>query len=248
MITGIILTKNEDKNIREALSSLSFVDEVIVIDDYSTDDTVKIVKEHKSPKVKVFQRKLDNFSSQRNFALSQASGDYIFFLDADERVSKELSKEILTAVKETDVDSWQVKRDDYIWGRKLRFGETANVHLIRLARKGKGIWKGDVHEEWVTAGKRSKLKSPLIHFPHTSISEFLSEIDFYTDLRSRALFRSHSKANILEIFAYPTGKFVQNYFLRQGFRDGNAGFVMAALMSLHSFLVRGKLWQLARKK
>ncbi len=248
MITGVILTKNEEKNIKEALTSLSFIDEIIVVDDYSTDDTVKIVKEHKSLKVKLFQRKLDDFSSQRNFATTKATGDYIFFLDADERVSKALSKEILTAVEDTTIDGWQVKRDDYMWGQKLRFGETANVNLLRLTKKGKGTWEGYVHEEWITPGKVSELKNSLTHFPHATISEFTREINLYTDLRANELHRNHTKTNAFEIIFYPAGKLLQNYFLRQGFRDGSRGFVMAALMSLHSFLVRGKLWQLNREK
>lgn len=249
MISAVVLTKNEEKNIVDCLETLSFCDEIIVIDDKSEDRTVEIAK---NKGAKVFVHSLNgNFSRQRNFGLEKATNDWVIFVDADERVTDELKTELIHLIKLGDraeiVNGYFIKRRDIMWGKQLRFGETGSMRLLRLARKGAGNWIGNVHEEWRVKGPIGKLESLLNHYPHPTIASFLKEINFYTDLRARELYEQKVKTMWLIIIAYPVGKFLLNYVIRRGFLDGVPGFIVALMMSFHSFLVRAKLFLLWRK-
>jgi glycosyltransferase involved in cell wall biosynthesis len=248
MISAIILTKNEEKNIGACLDSVSWCDERLVIDDHSRDKTIDIAKK-KGARV-ISHAMYEDFSEQRNFGLEKAQGDWVFFIDADERVSNALWYEIMSHTSESidDTSGFYVKRQDTMWGKVLKHGETGNVILLRLARKGAGRWEGRVHERWNVKGKTQVLKNPLDHFPHTTVAEFLKEINHYTDLRAEELFKKKTRSNWLSIIAYPKAKFILNYVLRGGYLDGMPGLVVAIMMSLHSFMVRGKLWLLWQKE
>lgn len=247
MITAIVLTKNEEKNIVDCLESLSFADEIIAIDDNSEDRTVEIAKRME---VKTFTRNLDDdFSGQRNFGLSKTKNDWVLFLDADERVNDELKKEILEFINNPQgFEGAYIRRMDYIWGRQLKYGEIANKKFLRLARKNSGKWLGAVHEEWIINGQTTTFKHPIVHYPHQSVAEFLKEINYYTDIRAQELFEKKVRVNWYSIILYTKLKFIQNYFFKLGFLDGLPGFIFALMMSFHSFLVRGKLWLLWQKK
>lgn len=247
-ISAVVLTKNEELNIADCLDSLSFCDEIIVVDDNSEDRTVEIAQ---SLGEKVFNHTLDNnFSAQRNFAIEKASGEWVLFVDADERVSRLLKREIEKVV--SDVSSkysgFFIKRVDFLFGKQLKYGETGNIKFLRLGKKDRGGWEGEVHEEWEVKGEIGILENPLIHYPHQTISEFLRDINFYTDIRSMQLYKKGVKVNFLSIILYPKVKFLLNFFLKRGFLDGLPGFVFALMMSFHSFLVRAKLWMLWQKK
>ena len=247
MISAIVLTKNEESNIKKCLDGILWCDEILVLDDFSQDKTVEISKKTGA---KVFSRELNrNFSSQRNFGLSKAKCDWILFVDADEIVSDNLKKEILNKIsKNNDIGGFYLKRRDFIFGTEIKHGEFGGMKLLRLARVDAGSWKGNVHEEWKIAGKINELKNPLFHYPHQSINEFLKEINFYTDIRAKELFDMGVKSNLLSIILYTKIKFIQNYFIRLGFLDGTKGLILALIMSFHSFLVRSKLWLLWHKK
>lgn len=244
MISAIILTHNEEKNIKECLETVKWCDEIIVIDDVSTDRTVELAKKQGAV---VFSRKLDgNFSDQRNFGLSKAKGEWVLFIDADERVSEALWFEIMQHTNSpigVNVGFF-IKRKDTIWNHELNFGETGSIKLLKLAKKGSGNWERSVHEIWKVKGNTAVLNNPLMHYPHINVAKFLKEINFYTGLRARELFENRTKASFLSIIFFPTGKFLQNYLFRQGFRDGIPGLLLALMMSFHSFLVRSKLWLL----
>lgn len=246
MITAVILTKNEEKNIVDCLEKLAFCDEVLVIDDNSEDRTVEISRKMKAT---VYIHSLNNdFSRQRNFGLEKAKGDWVLFIDADERVSSALAQEIFQAVKENKYDGFFIKRVDTIWGKRLKFGETGSKWLLRLGKKSAGKWAGIVHEGWLIRGKVEDLSNELDHYPHQSIGEFIKEINYYTTLRAQELFTGGVKVRWYHILLFPKAKFFVNYILKFGFLDGIPGLISAAIMSFHSFLVRGKLWQLNQKK
>lgn len=249
MISAVVLTKNEEKNIVDCLETLSWCDEVLVIDDGSEDRTAEIAQKMGA---KVFVHALeDDFSKQRNFDLQQAQNDWVLFVDADERVSSELAREIKYQIvnnKNKDMNGFYIKRRDFMWGRELRHGETGSIKLLRLAKKGAGVWEGAVHEEWKIKGKTGELKNPLLHYPHQTIVEFLQEINFYTTLRAQELYKKGVKVPWHDIILYPKAKFIYNYFIKMGFLDGLPGFIFALLMGFHSFLVRGKLWLLWKKR
>jgi glycosyltransferase involved in cell wall biosynthesis len=249
-ISVVILTKNEEKNIKDCIQSLEFCDEIIILDDYSTDKTLEVVKRISDERIKSFQHHLNqDFSQQRNLGLSKATCAWVLFVDADERVPEKLKKEIEIAVLSGyTYNGYFLKRQDVMWGKKLTHGETANITLLRLAKKDVGVWKGPVHETWNVKGKVGELSSPLEHYPHQTLKEFIREIDWYSSLRAKELHNQKIRSNFFSTILYPKVKFIQNYFLRMGFLDGIQGFLVACVMSLHSFLVRAKLYQLNHEK
>lgn len=253
-ITGIILTKNEEENIIKCIKSIIFCDEIIVIDDYSTDKTIGVINELDNKKVKIISHALnENFSQSRNFGLDQAQNEWILFVDADERISEALAFEISNVLFnwangiENEYKGFYLKRFDSIWDKELRYGESG-IKLLRLAKKNSGKWEGEVHEEWKINGKVGTLNNSIIHYPHQTTAEFLERINFYTDLRTKELYSKKIKTNMLSIFLYASGKFVLIYLLKRGFLDGISGLAYAILMSFHSFLVRSKLWEMWNKK
>lgn len=246
MISAIILTKNEERNIAKCLQSVKWCDEAIVIDDNSSDKTLEIAKKHKAI---VYSHPLNNnFSAQRNFGISKARNEWMLFVDSDEVVTDALAYEISSVLglkkdqNLKNLNGFYLKRSDFMWGKQLKYGETGSIKLLRLGRKGFGRWEGMAHEEWKIDGFKGKLINPLLHFPHQTLSEFLKEINFYTDIRASDLKNKKTRIYPLPILAYPLGKFLVNYFIKRGFMDGVAGLVFAIIMSFHSFLVRAKLW------
>jgi glycosyltransferase involved in cell wall biosynthesis len=252
MISTIILTKNEEKNIIDCVESVLFCDEIIIVDDESTDRTKDIIqrlsKEHE--KIKYFSRKLNkDFSAQRQFGIEKCKNDWIFFVDADERITSELKNEIVENISENqNFGGFLIPRIDFMWGKKLTHGETGNIKLLRLFNKNEGKLTGIVHETWQTERPVGRLLNSILHYPHQTFSEFLNEINFYTDLRAEELHNKNVKVSFLSILFYPMAKFLMNYFLKFGFMDGIQGLIHGIIMSFHSFLVRGKLWLLWQKK
>lgn len=254
MLSAVVLTHNNEEILETCLASLTWADEIIVIDDFSTDKTAQIAAKFKA---KIFPHHLnDDFSKQRNFGLSKARGDWIFFVDSDEIISAQLALEIQEMINSmlndkcemiNGIRGYFIKRVDVMWGRELRYGETANVKLLRLAKRNAGIWQGKVHEIWRAEGPTGLLRHPLQHFPHPNVAQFLSKINYYSSLRAKELLDQGICSNLWQILAYPKAKFFLNYFWRRGFLDGTTGMITALLMSFHSFLVRSKLWLLRHK-
>jgi len=246
MISAIIITKNEEKNIKKCIQSVKWCDEILVIDSRSTDDTVGIAK--KMGATVIVNEFENDFSKQRNIGLDKAQNDWVFYLDADERVSEGLAYEINNKITQNleNYEGFYVPRIDVMWEKQLHFGESQK-RFIRLGKKGIGRWKGTVHEQWKMKGKVGTLQNMILHYPHQSIDEFLKEVNFYTDLRAKELYEQRKKSGTVQIITYPTAKFIENYIVRMGIRDGVAGMIVAIMMSFHSFLVRGKLFLLQNK-
>lgn len=245
MISSITLTRNDARTIHRCLESLAWCDERIVIDDASTDGTADMAK---SLGAKVYVRDLgDDFAAQRNFGLEKASCDWVIFVDSDEVVSPELAREIQEAVASAGKSGYLIPRRDTLFGRTLRFGETGNMKLLRLARKDSGRFVRPVHEVWDVKGGIGKLRHHFDHFPHQTIGDFLDEVNRYSGLNAE-YFRSQGvRVSWWQIPAYPVGKFLQNYIGKLGFLDGMPGLIVAIFMSFHSFLTRGKLYLLNRQ-
>jgi glycosyltransferase involved in cell wall biosynthesis len=246
-ISAVILTKNEEKNIKDCLTSVKWVDELIIVDDFSTDKTLEIVKRFNTT---VYQRELNfDFSAQRNFVLSKINTDWVLFIDADERISEELKNEIIGKISFPNLlDAYSIKRLDMMWGKVIKHGEQGNVRFVRLFKSKVGKFFNKVHEDIKINGKVGRLNNPIIHYPHQSIREFLEKLNLYSDIRSDELREKRVKTNWFLILCYTLGKFFKNYFVKLGILDGIRGLILAVLMSLHSFLSRGKLWLLWQKK
>jgi glycosyltransferase involved in cell wall biosynthesis len=246
-LSAVILTKNEEGNIKECVGCLDFCDEVVIIDDNSSDKTTDLAKKLGA---KVYKRKLgDNFAAQRNFGLSKTKGKWVLFIDADERVTEDLRNEIVQITNDPLVNylGFYLKRVDYIWGKKLKHGETANIKLLRLARRKVGKWRRRVHEVWEVEGRTRELKNPISHYPHSTLSSFIASTNNMSSLHAKANLEEGKKSSLIKIIVWPMGKFVSNYIFKMGFLDGIQGFLVALVMSFHSYLAWSKLWFLQRK-
>lgn len=247
LITLVVLTKDEQDNIVRCLTSLLWCDEIILVDD-SSDDTISLAKKAAGGKLRIIQTKSTDFAEIRNESLDKATHDWVLFIDADEEVSSNLASEIMDSIKNTNVDGFIFKRNDFFLGRWLKYGETAKVKLLKLGRKkAGGTWQRQVHETWNISGKIDELKNPILHYPHPTVGEFLSRISRWTELDAETFYRLGKRVSWWQIIAYPKAKFIRSYLFWQGFRDGMPGLIMALMMSFHSFLTRAKLYQLQKE-
>lgn len=245
MISAIVLAKNEEGIIARCLKGLLWCDEVLVIDDFSDDKTVEIAK---NLGARIFKRRLSgDFAKQRNFGLQEAQGEWVLFVDADEIISSQLAREIKSKLAKTTLSVFYFKRIDVLWGRELHHGETGGLKLLRLARKGAGVWKRRVHEYWDVNGRLGIFSNPLLHYPHQTLAQFLKHIDFYSSLHAKQKYQEGERSSVIKIITFPVLKFVNNWIFRGGFLDVIPGFVVAFMMSFHSFLSWSKLWLLRYK-
>ncbi len=224
-LTAIIITKDKSKA-KETRQSLAFADEIII-------------EEHPQ---------IDNFALVRNQALQKAKHDWVLFIDDDEFVSPALAKEIKQAITNPKIAGYYLFRQDYFLGRVLKHGENGKLKFLRLARKSAGTFNRPVHEVWFVKGKKRTLNQPLIHRPHKSLAEFLSKINYYSDLESQYRFQTGRKSSLFHLVFYPFFKFIHNYFFRLGFLDGTPGMIMAVMMSFHSFQTWSKLYLLNHRR
>lgn len=253
MLSLVVLTRNEEETISNALKSVTCADEIVVVDDESADRTVEIAQ---SCGARVISHSLEgNFSQQRNFAMEQVAGDWILFLDADEELTPELNEQIKNVVSHQEQgDYYPLRRKDFFLGKPVVHGEVFDAYskgINRLLRRGAGQWKYKIHEEFEPnpqSTRGSTLKGYVHHYPHQTVKAFLKNINHYSTLRAQELLSNGKRTNWFEVIAYPNGKFLLTYFLKGGFKDGIRGFVYSFMMSMHSFLVRAKLYMTQSEK
>ena len=244
-VSACVIARNEADDLAECLTSLTWANEIVVVDDESTDATVKVAE--RFTKRVLVRPKREDFAAQRNFALDAATGDWVLFVDADERVSDPLRDEILAAVRTRDVAGYFVRRQDINFGYALRYGESMRAPILRLARRDAGRFQGRVHETWRVSGPTRVLHAPLLHYSHADISAFLRKVDYQSSLAATRLAEEGRGAHAWELVVHPVGNFLRNYVVRQGFRDGVPGLIYALLMALHPFLARAKRWERAQR-
>ena len=227
-ITAIIPTLNEEKNIEGAINSLSFADEIIVIDSFSSDQTLAICEKFN---VKLIQRQFDDFSSQKNYAIEQALHDWIFILDADERIPQTLLDEIkeLMIAPQPHV-AFNIYRTFFYEGQKVKYGGWQTDKVIRLFRKDKCRYDGKlVHEEIIYEGRIGSLVNKMDHYSFKNHNQYKSKLEFYAELQAQELLKSRKKIYPLHSFLKPGFRFIVLYIIRVGFLDGVKGFNLARM-------------------
>lgn len=228
MISAIIITKNEAHNIRACLESLQWVDEIIVVDSGSTDDTITICQEYTEH---VFiEDNWQGFGIQKNRALSHASKTWVFSIDADERVSAALKTEIQQALQTAQAaqknHSFAVPRLSYYCDRAIHHSGWWPDYVLRLFKKGEATFSNDaVHERVVSSGTVTKLKEPLIHYSYPSLDEVLYKMNSYSSLW--AANNQHKSSSPLKAILRGFWAFIRTYIIRRGFLDGTEGFALA---------------------
>lgn len=194
------------------------------------------------------QSGITDYATARNIELAKVKTPWVLFVDSDEKITPDLKNEVLSAIESNTYDAYRVARLDTFLGRQLRYGEPGHTKLIRLAKRDFGQWVRPVHEVWIGQGRVGTLTHPLLHAPHATIASFLDKINRYSTLEAEYRFNQGFKSSLWKIVIYPVAKFKYNYLLRQGFRDGVPGMVMAIMMSFHSYLTWTKLYLLWHKK
>lgn len=242
-ISALVLARNEEKTLERCLKSLSFCNEIIVLNNNSSDNTAGLSRHLGA---RVITHPQSNFADQRNFGLKEAKNQWVLFVDADEVVEKDLAQEIKSKISLNNFNAYFIPRIDIWWGKRLYYGEVKRAvsrGFIRLMKKDAGIWKGAVHEEFIPTKTAGKLNHPLYHYPHPALKDFLNDINEYSTIRAKELDTHKVNVTFADIIMYPCIKFFLSYFIHMGFLDGPQGFAYSFLMSFHSFLVRVKLYQ-----
>ena len=244
-LTVTVITRNESANIEAALASVDWADEIVVVDAESSDDTVAIARRH-TDRVEV--RPWAGFSAQKNHAATLASHDWIFSLDADERVTPALADEIRALLaSEPASRGYRVPRLSHYLGRWIRGTDWYPDSQLRLYDRRAGEWNGrPVHESVRLNGEPGRLTHDLHHYPYRNISHHLATIDRYTTLAAGQMAADGRTPSIAGVALHPPFAFFRNYILRGGFRDGAAGFIVSVLNSYYVFLKLAKAWEAAR--
>ncbi len=255
-VTATVITFNEAANIEAALVSLSFADEIIVVDSQSTDDTVAIARKYTD---KVFVRPWPGYVAQKNFAAEQASHDWILSLDADERISPSLADEIRNVLASPglkprrsgqdagpdDAAGYRIPRVTFHLGRWLRSTDWYPDFQLRLYDRRRARWTGrHVHESVKADGPVGRLSGEILHHAYRNLSHHLQTMDRYTTLAARQMFEDGRRAGWWDLATHPPAAFLRNYLLRGGFRDGVPGLIVSAMNARYVGLKLAKLWEL----
>lgn len=222
-LTVIIPTFNEEAYLEDALFSVSFADEIIVIDSFSTDATPEIAKKYAT---KFLQRKFDNFSNQKNFALKEATGDWVLFVDADERVTHSLEAEIKKTLQSPKHGGYKINFPHFYMNRFL-YHHSDDV--LRLVKREGAEYSGSVHEKLHCAGSIGKLKHEMLHFTYKGLDNYISKKEQYAWFQAQQQFEKGKKATWFNLFFKPSYRFFRSFVLKGGLRDGVPGMTVAAV-------------------
>lgn len=246
-VSVCILSKNDERRIGACLEAVSWADDVIVVDNFSTDRTAEIARRHTE---RVIQREWPGFARQREFAAGQARHDWALCLDADEIVSAELGAAIRQAVTGDDGahDGFRLRRVNCYMGRTLRFGGQTQDRL-RLVRRCRATFVGeDFHDEIAVPGRVGRLRGALLHPSFESLQDQLARTELYSDLAVKEMLARGERRALLKMLTHPPGMFVRNYVLRGGFLDGIPGLVWAGMNAFYVFVKYAKLFDALRRK
>ena len=247
-ISAYIITRDEEQNIGRALKSVQWMDEYIVLDSGSEDDTVEIARDLGAiVSVQTFK----DFISQKNKAMELCSGQWLFNPDADEEVTPELRasvEKILNGDTSDDIPSlFKVNRKNQYLGRWIKHCGWYPEYRIRLSRRDCAQWKGEIlHEKLVGDGTVGVLSGELLHRPYKSLGDHLNKMNRYSELWAHRESERGRKSGVLNCIVRPWGKFVKMYILKAGFLDAGPGLIASMMGAVYSFLKYARLYELTR--
>jgi glycosyltransferase involved in cell wall biosynthesis len=246
-LTAIVPTFNEESNIRDCLATLGFADEILVVDSFSTDRTLELAKEF--PRVRALQHAYEGNGPQCNWAMERAEHPWILIVDADERVTPELAREIDRLLEgEPAAQQYRLARTNVFLGRPIRGSGWGRDRLVRLFRRGSARYpERRVHADIETTGPVPTLEAPLIHHTFRSFDHSLEKLDRYARWGAEDLLRTGRRAGLTEIGLRPAWRFFRSYVLEAGFRDGLHGLVLCGLQAYGVFLKWARLWEMQRR-
>jgi glycosyltransferase involved in cell wall biosynthesis len=237
---------NEAGNIAECLDGVRWADEIIVVDSGSTDGTVETARRYTG---KIFTITWSGYGAARNYALSQATGEWILWLDADERVTPELGEELRGIMRtgDTSVAGYAIARRAYFLGRWIKHCGWYPSRVVRLFRKDRGRFtETRVHERLEIEGAVRETRHDLLHFTDPTLHHYLVKFNKYTTLGAKDLHAAGRRFRLSDLLVRPLFQFAKMYLLRGGFLDGLQGFLLSVLSSAYTFTKYAKLWEVER--
>ncbi len=242
-LSVIVITKNEEHNIQDCLASVKWANEIVVVDGGSSDRTVEIAQQITK---EVHARPWEGYGAAKNFALSQCSGDWVLWLDADERVTPELKREIQEVMHSANstCEGYSMPRKAYFLGRWIKHCGWYPGLVVRLFKRGEGKFtEHKVHERLEVKGKIGVLHSDLLHYTDPNLFHYLNKFNRYTSLAAEELAEGEQSFSLIHLLARPPWTFFKMYILRAGFLDGIQGFILCVLSALYVFTKYAKLWE-----
>ena len=242
-LSVIIITKNEVDNIRACIESVAWADEIIVVDSGSSDGTVEICRELGA---KVFVHDWPGFGAQKNRALNYAENEWVFSIDADERVTPELRAQLIDAMADAQYDGYYLPRFSQFCGKFIRHSGWYPDYVLRLFKRGAGRFSDDlVHESVQLAGKAGKLGSPLLHYSYLTQADVDRKVEHYSNSAAQQMLQAGKRATCIDGPLRGGWAFLRTYFLRRGFLDGRAGWNIARMNARTTYLKYEKLRRLS---
>ena len=248
MLSVLIITKNEELHLEDALESVAWADEIVVVDSGSTDKTVEIAKKYTK---KVFHHDWPGYSEQKNWGAGKCSHDWILSIDADERATPELRVEIESALKKNDANGYYIPTKDFMFGKWILYGGWYPQEHIRLYKKAESSWGKHIHEVVKVDGQVGHLKNPILHYGHTDMGEFIGKLNTYTQKEADDRYKKGESISVPRILFTMLKTFIGRYIKHRGYLDGFHGFILAVFMVFYNFSSDIKLWELhymARRK
>ena len=246
-ISLFMIVKNEAHHIGPCLQSVrALVDEIIVVDSFSTDDTVKRAEQFGA---NVYQKPFENFTDQKNEALSKVTRQWALSLDADEVLTPELAAEIQQAVSDEKLDGYELPRVNDFLGKRMKHSGIKKEYILRLVRTEKARFEGGkVHEKLTVQGNTGRLKNVFVHHPYDDIETYFEKFNKYTTLAAQTLYQNDKRVCLLRVLLTVPFEFSRRYFLKAGFLDGMRGLIWASFSCFYVFVKYMKLWYLRVKQ
>lgn len=245
-LTALIIAKNEEKMLQACLETLSFCQKIIVLDTGSNDQTANIAENYNC---KVVSFAHESFAKLREKALSLVETDWLFYVDADERVTPALAKEILLHIEKNDYQIMTIRRQNICYGSRLNFGNWQNDLVTRVFNKNnlKG-WRGEIHESPIYDGKTAQLQHDLIHLTHRSTQDNLRKSAEWTIKEAKALEEATvKKVTLALIFRKGIMEFYRRAIKYKGYKDGMPGLIEALVQAINRMIVYIQVWELQQK-
>ncbi len=248
-ISCAIVVLNEELNMRECLDSARWMDEIIVVDAFSQDRTVEICREFTQ---RIVQRPWRGFGDQKNFAIDQAKSDWVFILDADERITPELRGEIEAVLSSSEPDgpvAYYLPRKNYLYGKWIRWAGYYPDTQLRLFRRGAGrLDDAEPHNKFIFQGMSAHLSAPLDHYTERTIADHFRKFNNFTTLAAQERAKTKHSVHWVDLVFRPFFTFWKYYARRQGFREGMHGLLICAFASMYTFVKYAKLWESLRQR
>ena len=247
-VSAAIIVFNEEHTIERCLNSLLWVDEIVVVDAYSTDNTKKIACDPNAPwakKLKWHERLWSGFRDQRNFCISQTTNDWILVVDADEKCTDVLKSKIQEILKQTSPHTaWKVRRQEYFLGKPIYFGIWNPSYQDRFFHKSGVHYINDIHEYPYYPVKPMRIHEPLEHYPDFEPEKFLTKMNKYTTIEARDRVKAGKRTNLFRVIFAGPAMFIKNYFYYKAYRDGAHGIVISVLEGVSRSVRHVKMWQI----